>query len=218
VPRRNESDDDQLVRRSLIRFAAPEDPKLAAEARRLAMAWIADRQAVDPGMVDSVLLIAAETGDAATFDALLAEAKATSDSLDRRNLMVALLSFTDPVLARRGLGIMLDPSFDIRESGTALYFSNKSIPPRRETHAFIAANFEALAKRVARDTPAYWPAYAAGLCNESDRADVETFWRDRIAKYEGGERTLKQALEQIHLCTVLRAAQGQAVAAFLAKH
>jgi alanyl aminopeptidase len=132
--------------------------------------------------------------------------------------MVALLSFTDPPLARRGLGIMLDTSFDIRESGTALYFSNKSIPPRRETHEFIAANFEAMAKRVARDTPAYWPTYAAGLCSDKDRADVETFWRDRIAKYEGAERTLTQALEQIHLCTVLRAAQGQAVAAFLAKH
>ncbi len=217
-PRRNESDDDQLVRRSLIRFVAPEDPKLAAQARRLAMAWIANRKAIDPGMADSVLLIAAQTGDATILEALLAEAKATSDSLDRRNLMVALLAFSDPTLARRGLGILLDPAFDIRESTTALYFSSKSIPPRRDTHDFIAANFEPLAKRVSRDTPGYWPQHAAGLCSEKDRADVEAFWRGRIAKYEGGERTLNQALEQIHLCAGLRAAQEPAVAAFLAKH
>ena len=182
------------------------------------MAWIANRKAIDPGMADSVLLIAAQTGDATILEALLAEAKATSDSLDRRNLMVALLAFSDPTLARRGLGILLDPAFDIRESTTALYFSSKSISPRRDTHDFIAANFEPLAKRVSRDTPGYWPQHAAGLCSEKDRADVEAFWRDRIAKYQGGERTLKQALEQIHLCAGLRAAQGPAVAAFLAKH
>ena len=218
APRRGESDDDQLLRRSLIRFVAPEDPALAAEARRLAVSWIADRKAIDPGMVDSVMIVAARSGDAGTFDAMLAEARATADGLDRRNLTVALLSFTDPALARRGMGVMLDPAFDIRESGTALWISNHSIPPRRETHEFIAANFDAMAKRVSRDTPGNWPAYGAGLCSGQDRADVEAFWRDRIANYPGGERTLKQTLEQIDLCTGLRAAQQQAVAAFLAKH
>jgi alanyl aminopeptidase len=217
APRPNENDDDQLLRQSLIRFVAPEEPKLAAEARRLAFAWIRDRKAIDPGMVEPVLVIAARTGDAATFEALLAEAKATSDGLDRRNLMIALLGFTDPTLARRGLGVMLDPAFDVREAGTALWMSNKSIPPRRDTHDFIAANFDAMANRVSRDTPGNWPFYAAGLCSEQDRADVEAFWRDRIANYAGGERTLKKALEQIRLCSELRAAQQRSVAAFLAK-
>ena len=218
APRRGESDDDQLLRRSMIRFVAPEDPALAADARRLAVSWIADRKAIDPGMVDSVMIVTARTGDARTFDALLAEAKATSDGLDRRNLVVALLAFTDPALAQRGMGVMLDPAFDVRESGTALWISNSSIPPRRETHEFIAANLDTMAKRVSRDAPGNWPAYAAGLCSGKDRAEVEAFWRDRIANYAGGERTLKQTLEQIDLCTGLRAAQQQAVAAFLAKH
>ncbi len=217
VPRLGESDDDQLLRRSVIRFVAPEDPGLAAEARRLAIEWIGDRKAIDPGMVDSVLIIAAQTGDSKTFDALLAEAKATSDSLDRRNLIVALLAFTDPTLGQRGMGVMLDPAFDIRESGTALWISSHSIPPRRSTHDFIAANFDAMAKQVSRDTPGYWPSFAAGLCSEKDRADVAAFWQDRIANYAGGERTLKQTLEQIQQCVELRQAQKEAVAAFLAK-
>jgi len=218
APRRNESDDDQLIRRSLIRLVAPEDPKLAAESRRLALAWTRDRKAVDPGMVDAVLLIAAQTGDVAMFDALWAEAKKTSDSLDRRHLMIALLSFGDPALARRGMGVLLDPEFDIRESTTALRMSGSWNPPRREVHEFIAANFEAMAKRVSRDAPGSWPTYAAELCSEKDRSEVEAFWRDRIANYAGGERTLKQALEQIELCARLRSAQEKTVAEFLAGH
>jgi alanyl aminopeptidase len=216
-PRRNESDDDQLVRRTIIRFAAPEDPKLAAEARRLAVAWIGDRKRIDPGMVDSVLLIAAETGDAATFDALLAEARATRDSLDRRNLMIALFAFTDPVLARRGHDILLDPAFDIRESLTALRFSHYGAPPRRTTHDFLMAHFDAMAALVPPDTPGSWPSYAARLCSDKDRAQVEAFWQNRIAGYAGGERILKQALEEIRLCAAVRTAQESAVAAFLEK-
>jgi hypothetical protein len=116
------------------------------------------------------------------------------------------------------MGLLLDPEFDIRESTTALAYARASTPPRRETHAFIAANFDALAQRVARDTPGAWSEYAAGLCSEKDRAEVEAFWRERVAKYEGGERTLRQSLEQIQLCTNLRAAQASSIAAFLARH
>jgi len=216
-PRRQETDDDQLVRRALVRFVAPEDPALAAEARRLALAWIGDRKAVDPGMIDSVLLVAAQTGDQAMFDALLAEARKTPDSLERRNLMVALFAFSDPALARRGLGLLLDPDFDVRESETALVISSRAIAPRADTHAFFEANFDAIANRVPADAPGSWPFFAAGMCSESAGAEVDAFWRDRIARYAGGERTLKKALEQIRLCTALRATQEQSVAAFLAK-
>jgi alanyl aminopeptidase len=218
APRSGESDDDQLVRRSLLRFVAPEDSALAAEARRLARAWLADRRAVDPTMVDSVLLIAAETGDAPLFDAMLAAAKSTRDSLERRNLMVALFSFGDPALARRGMGIVLDPAFDVRESTTALRISARSIPPRRETHDFIAANFDAFTRRVPHDAPARWPEYAAGLCSADDARSVEAFWRDRITNYAGGARELEQVLEQIRACARLRAAQQHVVSAFLTRH
>ena len=62
-----------------------------------------------------------------------------------------------------------------------------------------------------RETPGGWPAYAERLCSDADRADVEAFWRDRIASYAGGARTLAKTLESIELCTRLRAAQGGGV-------
>ena len=218
APRRGESDDDQLLRRSVIRFVAPEDPTLSAEARRLAVAWIGDRKAIDPGMVDSVMIVAAQTGDARTFDALLAEAGATSDGLDRRNLMVALLSFTDPALARRGMGVMLDPAFDIRESGTALWISSYSIPPRRETHEFIAANFDAMAKRVSRDAP----GQLARLCRRPVQREGSRRRRVVLARShcELCRRRANAEAERWSRSTCaagLRAAQQAAVAAFLAK-
>ncbi len=165
-----------------------------------------DRKAVDPGLVDVVLVTAARTGDAALFDALLAEAKSTQDRLERRYLMMALFAFTDPALAQRGLGLLLDPGFDVRESWTALQNGYWWNPTRRATNDFIVANFDALAKTVERDTPGHWPVYASGLCAEPDRAALAAFWKERAPRYAGADRELANALEAIELCARVRAA------------
>jgi alanyl aminopeptidase len=204
APKPDEGDDAALLRRALIGFVAPEDPPLSAEARRLALAWLADRSAVDAGMVDGVLLVAAQDGDAALFEAMLAQAMATTDRLERRNLLAALFAFGDPALARRGLGLLLDPRLDIRELMPALSLSHRSIPPRRETHEFIAANFAALEQRVSRDAVARWPDYASRLCTANDRAALLAFWQPRIAKYPGAARNLARAAEAIETCIEVR--------------
>ncbi len=212
APKLNESDDDQLLRRALMTLVAPEDPVLAAKARELALAWISDRKAVDPGLVDAVLITAARTGDAAMLNALMDAARTTQDRLDRRYLMMALFAFTDPALAQKGLALLLDPAFDVRESWTALRNVFYWIPARRATNDFIMANFDELTKTVARDAPGFWPHYASGLCSERDRADVEAFWQQRIKTYVGSDRELAQAVEAIRVCTQVRA---RAVAAGL---
>jgi hypothetical protein len=205
APAANESDGDALLRRSLVGFAAAEDPALAAEARRLAAAWLRDRRAIDPGLADSVLLAAGQSGDAALFDAMVAEVRAPgTEPLDRRHLLVALFAFRDPTLAKKGLDLLLDGTLDIRESTTALSIAHRAAASRRETHDFIVANYDALARRVPRDAPGRWPGYAAGLCSERDRTEVLAFWQPRIASLPGGERNLAQAAETIERCVAVR--------------
>ena len=204
LPKAGESDDDQLLRRALLRIVAPEDPMLAAEARRLALAWIKDRSAIDPAMVEVVLVSAGRTGDAAMFDALLAEAKSTTDRLDRRNLMMALFAFTDPALAERGMALLLDPALDVRESWTALYFAHYWIPSRRAANEYIMANFDALTKTVGRDTPGEWPLYAAGLCSSADESKLTAFWKNRARDYSRAEHEVAKAVESIQTCTRVR--------------
>ena len=205
-PRASESDDDQLLRRTLLRFVAPEDPALAAEARRLAHAWIRDKSAIDPGMVDVVLVTAGRTGDAATFDALLAEAKATKDRLERRYLMMALFAFSDPVLATKGFSLLLDPTFDVRESWTALGNGFWWNPARRATNDYIMANFDTLARSVGTEEPGRWPIFASGLCTERDRVELEAFWKPRVSNYASASRELASTVESIDLCARVRTA------------
>ena len=128
------------------------DPALSAEARRLAVAWIADRRALDPGLADTVLKVAAATGDGALFDAMLAEARRTTDRLDRRNLLVALMSFRDAALAQRGLAAaarsgVRHSRIDRRRCGAATAMRRRAAT----VHAFIAAELRcACAARAER--------------------------------------------------------------------
>jgi alanyl aminopeptidase len=205
APKAGESDDDQLERRGLMHIVAPEDPALAKEARRLALAWIKDRRAIDPGLVQVVLMTAARTGDAAMFDAMYAEAKATQDRVDRRNLMVALFAFSDPVLAQRGMGALLDPAFDNRESWAALRRAHLALPARRASYDYIVANYDALAKTVSPETPGGWPEYAGGLCSEQDAAAISAFWKPRAKDLPSAESALAETVESIRACAAMRA-------------
>ena len=217
VSRPGESDDDALLRRSLVRFAAPFDPASAGEARRLSLAWLDDRSAIEAGLVDAVLQVAALDADAAFFEALEREARRTSDRLDRSHLLMALLSFREPSLSQRGLNLLLDPGFDIREIGDAWWAAQYTAPPRRADHAFVEANLDGLAARVQRDTPGGWPSHAARLCSDADRDQVAAFWRDRIGRYAGGAHVLAQSLEAIMLCARLREAQQPGLRVYLSR-
>ncbi len=209
APKPGESDDDRLVRRALLRVVAPEDPRLSAEARRLALAWIKDRHAIDPGVVDVVLITAGKTSDAALLDALYAEAKTTGDRVDRRTLMMAVFSVDDPALAPKGMAILLDPAFDNRESWSALWRARSWNPGRRATHDYIVTNFEALARSVGPESPGSWPEYAQGLCSERDAADVAAFWKARVKNYAAVERQLTQTVDTIRVCAAVRAQTHQ---------
>ena len=205
VAKPGESDDDTLLRRALLRFAGPGDPVVAREARRLALAWIRDPKAVDPTVADTALYVAARSGDASLFDAMAKALRKARDTVDRRNLMVALLSFRDPALERRALGLLLDPALDVREVTTALSIAVDIGPPSRVPYDFIAAHFDALAARVDREAPGGWPRYAGALCGMRDRAAVEAFWQpSRLARYEGAAHNLAEALESIDACVRLR--------------
>jgi hypothetical protein len=106
------------------------------------------------------------------------------------------------------MSVLLDPAFDSRESWAALNRGRWWNPGRRETHDYIVANFDALAKTVSREAPGSWSEYAAGLCTDKDAADVAAFWRPKAKDYVGVDRNLSEALDRIRVCAAVRARSG----------
>jgi aminopeptidase N len=104
--RRGEADNDAILRERLIAtLSLLADAQVDAEARR--------RFASDtiPGALrEEALYAVGRSADAATFEALLERARASTDTLDKSYLYRALAHARDPKLAARALELAFDPA------------------------------------------------------------------------------------------------------------
>jgi alanyl aminopeptidase len=194
-----------------------EDKELQAQAVRLARLWLADRRALDPDTVESVLAVAAAHGDRALFEQFREEARKAEERVDRVRLLRALGSFRDPESLSSALSLVLSDQFDPRESIEAIWRASGEAETRNIAYDFVKQKFEALVKRLPRDSGAHLPGSASGYCDRGHQLDVEAFFKDRSTQFTGGPRRLAQALEQISLCTALQQAQQSSVTSFFQK-
>jgi alanyl aminopeptidase len=184
-----------------------------AEARRLAQAWLSDRKAVAPDMVQTVLNLAARGGDAAFFDTLLAEAKRVSDRRERGQLLAALGMFRDPKLLQRALGLMSSTELDLRETMEVLegaFFEPRS---RDAAWAYLKAHWEPITTRLRSDQTMWLvEAVPREFCDPGHRKEVAAFFTARAEKHPGAAHVLAESLEHADVC-VAAVKRGKAAAA-----
>jgi alanyl aminopeptidase len=215
--RPGDDEDTRLLRRTLLSSVGlvGDDAELGRAALPLATSWLEDPKATDPDLVDTILSLAVHHGDRAFYDRVKAAALGTNDRRRRQRLLVALGFVRDPALAKDALALTLDERLDARESIAIL----QVLSGQRETRAlafdFARANYVALAGRIPSDWVSFFPWMATGFCDGERRAETEAFYRDRMARVDGGPRSLDQALEAMDQCIARRQAQQASVARFL---
>jgi alanyl aminopeptidase len=221
-PKSSDTDDDELLRLHLVPFVAIDgnDPELRAKADELARVWLKDHSTVDREVAPAVLTTAARGGDAALFEALLAAAKKTKESHERRMLLAALGSFGDPALAKRAMNLLLTGEFDMREAFSPLLFGPLSNRATRQLpFEFVREHLDQLLKLLPRevggDFAAVLPETGRGFCDAKARDQIVSFFGPRVKEFSGGERNLAQVLEGIDLCIQQRATLGPEIERFL---
>lgn len=220
--RKGESEDTRLLRPRVVRVAGRDgaDPKIVAEARTLADKWLANKQAIEPEMVDAVLSVAAAHGDSAFHQKLIAAVRTEKDRGIRQRLLGALSSFTDPELVKQGLPLVFDKALDPRESMWMVFGATQNVRTQGVAFDFVKENYD----RLVGDSPeALLPKDAAGrlafvgggFCSPERRKEVEEFFTPRNANAPGGPRMLTQLLESMDQCVALKAAQAASIESFL---
>ena len=202
-----DSDDTKVLRVALLPFAAEreEGAALRGEARRLALAWAADRNAVAANMVKPVLETAARFADAATYDKLEARLAAAQDLRERTYLLSALARVRDPALRSRALQLSTGEAMRPRDALTFLDDAMEDVANRRATLDFVHAHYEPLEKKLPHHTMAFLISRAGALCTREDRDEFVATFRDRAPKYEGGALRYRQGLETLDLCVAAHA-------------
>jgi alanyl aminopeptidase len=122
--------------------------------------------------------------------------------------------FRDPAIARDAMRIAVSEEFPVREAITLVYGGTHSVETRGAAYDFVRENFGALAGKLPAREAAGLVTAGSALCDESKRAGMEAFFRERMAALPGGPRRYAQAVERLRTCAAFRAAQAQAVAGF----
>jgi alanyl aminopeptidase len=214
--RPRESDEVKLLRSALFKVLgdAGDDPDVVALARKMTDSWLRDRNSIEPSLASVALVVAAQHGDRALFDAMHAKARAERDRHARELLLEAMGTFRDPSIARTAMQIALSDEFPAREAIVLVYGATHWEPTRAPAYDFVREHFgELVGKLPARETPGL-VAVGSALCDEARRADVEAFFERRMSELPGGRRRYAQAVEQLRTCAAIRAAQAPAVTRF----
>lgn len=211
LPKPGDSDDTRLLRQTLVPFVANvgEQKELIQEAQALAHDWLNKRQTVSPEMLGPLLQVAAEFGDRDLFNLLRTAAGQARDHNLREELLQALGSFRNPVLAAASMDLLLSRDFDSRESFYPLLFGPLSYAETRDVpFEFVKQHLNSLLQRIPReagdDFAAALPTVGGSFCDAKRRDELESFFGDRVKDYTGGQRALAQTLEGIDLCIAAR--------------
>lgn len=217
--RPTDDDNTRLLRTTLLNLVVGEghDPELTAQVQKLVRGWLADRKSLEPESAHLLLGYAAVYGDRALWDALHQAARAERDHTERSRLIGALASFSDPELARAGMGLILKSEFPVSEA-MPLFWGPLAYPATRHLPLeYVKRNFDALVGRLPREAGAGLARAGGSLCTAAAHADVETFFSGRSTRYTGGPRVLRQTLERISNCEALARAQQASLGKFLAR-
>jgi aminopeptidase N len=186
-PRAGETEDDTMLRASLVdilgRFG---DAQILDEAKRLFASYLKQRASLPPSLKDPVVFLVGRTADAATYDRLLALARAATGTEDRVRFYNALAAARDPVLARRTLALALSNELPSSMASRLIFGIAGAGEHPDLAWGFVRENFAAL---MERQSPQFADYIAAGLLsNFSDPRRAEELQQFAPAHATSGGR------------------------------
>jgi alanyl aminopeptidase len=200
-----DSDDVRDLRATLLPYAAEVgDAALQAQARELALAWIAKRDAVPATLTRAVLDTAGRFADAEIYGQLRGLATSTLDLRERYYLLAALARARDAALRQRTLALTLEKETNGRDARDLLEDALEDEFNRRAAFDFLRANYDALEAKLPEYTMTRLMQPLGALCTSEERELFFTFFKERARTVLGGPRAYRQSLERIDLCIAAR--------------
>jgi puromycin-sensitive aminopeptidase len=173
-------------------------PHVVAEAGRRFDRFLADPSAVEPNLVDAVVLMAARAGDATRFARILERIPGETDPTSRRRLIMALGAFEDPGLTERVVGLFLEDTVPLQEMAFYLMRVLDNRTAREAMWTLLRDRWDAVAARAG--SPQIVRRFVKVLTALPERRHLEEV-RAFLASHviEGVEQTAAQTLERLRL-------------------
>ncbi|MEO8670600.1 MAG: M1 family metallopeptidase [Tahibacter sp.] len=209
-----ESEDDSLLRASLVDFLAmtvrnSEVRKALLNQADAAFALSDNKHlnlgAANADLLGNVLAVAVQERGVAAFDAISAEIAQQSDPNLRKSLIASLGATTDPALSERARNFALSDAVKIGEMSRLLGVNRAQPENRAAFWSWFQSHFAPLAKRTPAFAQGKLPEYAAeDWCDGAQGAALQKFFDMHASALIGGAQGVTRAREAIGLCDALR--------------
>jgi len=212
-----DADERQSQRAELLGLVAGtgNDPALQRRIGELADTYLSNAASLSGTLAPVVLRLAAASGDAALYDRYRARLDTLAAQPEEYyRFFNALSSFTQPALVQRTLEFAISPAVRTQDTATLLAGLMSRPASRDAAWVFVQAQWPALTQKLGtfQGIPTIVGSLG-GFCSTERAAEVRQFFDKNAIRF--AERTLRQALERIESCTVLRDRQSPAFASWL---
>ncbi|HET6655527.1 MAG TPA: M1 family metallopeptidase [Gammaproteobacteria bacterium] len=204
-----------------------QDPQVHKAANQAAMLLLGmngngkpNLHAIAPEFVPVALTTAVRDKGQPVFDTVKKLFTGADNPIVRRVTLRALVSATDPDLAKEVRGMIFEPGVLHKNEILGIVFGQMYQPETRAaTWDWFKTNYSKLIDVLPQHFSGIvaLPAVAGAFCSDKKAAEVKDFFKDKIAAYPGSEHRLKQGLERAHLCAAKREAQSASAEKFFSR-
>ena len=216
-PRPDEPIADRLLRGPLLDVLADagRDPAVRLLSVSAAETFVADPDSL-PGDVAAVAVrVAARTGDAGLWRALVSLVSLDLDPWQRVVVVGALGSFEDPKLVASSLDLVLDGTLRSQDYVSLVRAVRPSA--RGAAWSWLVRRYDELVEVLGEKSAPGLPSMGSGFCKREDAQRVNDFFSETAHAPEGTEHNLRLVVEGIERCVALREAATEPLRAYLAK-
>jgi aminopeptidase N len=215
-PKPGESDETKSMRARVLRTLghAGRDPEIISAAQKLTEKALQDPSSIDSTVAFAAFSLAAENGDAALYDKVVAKLQTRGTSLEGYYLYFQTLSkFRDPKLLQRTLDYAVSPAVRSQDTLGMISAVMKNPASGKLAWDFVRAHWSDVEKVGGGFTSGEVVAATSVFCDAGMHEQVQDFFT--LHRVPTAERTLKQSLESIHNCADLKSRQAPELSAWL---
>jgi aminopeptidase N/puromycin-sensitive aminopeptidase len=215
-PKPGESDETKSLRARVLHTLgyAGRDPDVIAKARQLTEKALQDPASIDPTAAFTAFSLAAENGDAALYDKVMAKLQTPGGSLESYYLYFQTLSkFRDPKLLQRTLDYALSPAVRSQDTLGMIAAVMKNPAGAKLAWDFVRSHWPEIERVGGGFTSAEVVVATSGFCDVEMHDQVRDFFAEHAVPT--AERTVKQSLESIHNCADLKSRQTPELSTWL---
>jgi hypothetical protein len=184
--------------------------------RKMAEAYLADPNAIDPSLAWVALMVAAREGTRADFETFKQRFETAEVPAERNRFLSALGNFSDEALQDEVLAYLLNGPVGPYDMFRVVGGISRTAAGRDKVYRWMTDNYEVLTSKFPAIVASYMP-YFAGGCSAERLAAAQRFFAEPEHNVEGTDNNMAKVADQATDCVNLREREGAAVADFLSR-